>query len=117
MWGGPLLLYLPGEESPHKEFLGWDPNRGIFRGISLGLCAFFALDDGAEVSNKTKGPGEEGAPRNHPEILSQKVADSECRFPYDSYGKNRALFWPCLGEGFWSNIRWPLLLPASLFYR
>ena len=29
-----------------------------------------------------KGPGEKGAPRNHPEILSQKVADFECRFPY-----------------------------------
>ena len=27
--GGPLLLYFPGKEPPHKEFLGWDPNRGI----------------------------------------------------------------------------------------
>ena len=47
-----------------------------------------------------------------PEIPSQKVADFECRFPYGPYGKNRARFWPFLGEGFWGNIRWPLLLPA-----
>ena len=33
------------------------------------------------VSSKTKGPGKEGAPRNHPEISSRKVADIECRFP------------------------------------
>ena len=36
-----------------------------------------------ELSSKTKRPGEEGAPRNHPEISSQEVADFECRFPYD----------------------------------
>ena len=52
------------------------------------------------LSSKQKGPGEEGAPRNHPEISSQKVANFECRFPYDSYGKSRR----------------PLLLPAPLFY-
>ena len=28
-----------------------------------------------------KGPGEKGAPRNHPESSSQKLADFECRFP------------------------------------
>ena len=39
-----------------------------------------------------KGPGEEGAARNHPEISSQKLADFECRFPYDSYGRDRAPF-------------------------
>ena len=33
------------------------------------------------LSSKTKGPGEKGAPRNHPEISSQKLADLECRFP------------------------------------
>ena len=49
------------------------------------------------VSSETKWPGEEGAPRNHPEISFQKVADVECRFPYDSYGKNRAPSWPVLG--------------------
>ena len=36
-----------------------------------------------------KGPGEKGAPRNHPEISSQKLADFERRFPYDSYGRDR----------------------------
>ena len=45
------------------------------------------------VSSKPKGPGEEGAPRNHPEISSQKVANVECRFTYDSYGRDRAPFW------------------------
>ena len=34
------------------------------------------------------------------EISSQKLADFECRFPYDSYGRGRAPFWPFLGEGF-----------------
>ena len=43
-------------------------------------------------SSKTKGPGEKGGPRNHPEISSQKLADFECRFPYDSYGRDRAPF-------------------------
>ena len=38
------------------------------------------------VSSEIKGQGEEAAPRNHPEISSQKVADFEYRFPYDSYG-------------------------------
>ena len=41
---------------------------------------------------------------NHPEISSQKVADFERGRPYDSYGKNRASFWPFLGEGFWGNM-------------
>ena len=42
--GGPLLLYFPGKEPPHKEFLGSDPNGGDLGGISLCLCAFFALE-------------------------------------------------------------------------
>ena len=50
------------------------------------------------LSSKTKGPGEEWGPRNHPEVSSQKVADFQCRCPYDSYGKNRALFWPLFGR-------------------
>ena len=69
-----------------------------------------------KISSKPKGPGEKGAPRNHPEISSQKLADFECRVPYDSYGKNRAPFWPFLGEGLWGNIRRPLLLLALLVY-
>ena len=68
------------------------------------------------LSSKTKGPGEKGAPRNHPEISAQKLADFECRFPYGSYGRDRAPFWPLLGEGFWGNIRRPLLLPAPFVY-
>ena len=59
-----------------------------------------------QVSSKQKGPG---APRNHTEISAQKVADFECRFPYDSYGKDRAPFWLFWGEGFWGNIRRPPL--------
>ena len=27
---GPLLLYFPGKEPPHKKCLGWDPNWRIF---------------------------------------------------------------------------------------
>ena len=42
------------------------------------------------LSSKTKGPGEKVAPRNHPKISSQKLADFECRFPYDSYAKGQS---------------------------
>ena len=54
----------------------------------------------SRINSKPKGSGEEGAPRVHPEISCQKVADFECRFPYDSYGKNRVSFGPFLGEIF-----------------
>ena len=40
-------------------------------------------------SSTTKGPGEKGVPRNHPEKSSQKLADFECRVPCDSYGRDR----------------------------
>ena len=36
---------------------------------------YFCQGDTCYFSSKAKGPGEEGDPRNHPEILSQKVAD------------------------------------------
>ena len=78
--------------------------------------AVILLVNPLSFSSKTKGPGEEGAPRNHSEISSQEVADFECRFPHDFYAKNRAPFWPYLREGFWGNIRRPLLLPAPLVY-
>ena len=43
MWGeGPLLLDFPGKEPPHKEFLGWDPNWGIF-GVFLYVYVLFSL--------------------------------------------------------------------------
>ena len=32
------MLYFPGEEPPHKEFEGSDPNWGDLGGISLCLC-------------------------------------------------------------------------------
>ena len=57
---------------------------------------------------------EEGDPRSHPEIWSQKVADFECRFPYDSNGKNRAPFWPFLGEGLGPTFSRPLCFTADL---
>ena len=60
---------------------------------------------------KQRGRERKGPPRNHPEISSQKVADFECRFPYDSYGKNSAP----LSTLCWGNIQQPLLLPAPLF--
>ena len=40
----------------------------------------------------------------------------ECRFPCDSYGRGTAPFCPFLGEGFWGNIRRPLVPPAPLVY-
>ena len=62
---------------------------------------FLSANTDQQTASKTMGPGEKGAPRNHPEISSQKMADFECRFPYNSYGRDRAPFWPFLGEGFW----------------
>ena len=40
--GGPLILYFPGKEPPHKEFLGWDPNWGIFW-VFLYVYVLFSL--------------------------------------------------------------------------
>ena len=65
---------------------------------------------------KQRGWERKGPPRNHPEISSQKVADFECRFSYDSCGQNRAPFRPVSKKEFWGIIRRPLLLPAPLFY-
>ena len=62
-------------------------------------------------SSKQRGRERKGPP----EIIQkfrQKQADFECRFPYESYGRDRAPFWPFLGEGFWGKIWRPLVLPA-----
>ena len=67
---------------------------GESRKISSCFRAGFGQND--FFSSETKGPGERGALRNHPEISSQKLADFECRFPYDSHGRDRAPFWPFL---------------------
>ena len=40
--GGSLLLDFPGKEPPHKDFLGWDPNWGIF-GVFLYVYVLFSL--------------------------------------------------------------------------
>ena len=45
-------------------------------------------------SSKTKGPGEKGAPRNHPEISSQKLADSSADFPMTSMEETEHHFGP-----------------------
>ena len=58
------------------------------------------------ISSKPKGPGEEAAPRNHPEIWSRKVADFECAFPYDSYGRHFYFSHrpsPPINSTLWSN--------------
>ena len=52
------------------------------------------------ISSKTEGPGEKGAPRDHPEISSQKLADFECRFPMTPMEETEHHFCPpFLGEG------------------
>ena len=66
------------------------------------------------ISSKNKGAGIE--PQKSSRNFVSETVDFECRFPYDSYGRDRAPFWPFLGEGFWGNIRRPLVLPAPLFY-
>ena len=61
--------------------------------ISWRQCPLTLMSDPL-ISSKTKGPGEQGAPRNHPEISSQKVADFKCWFPMTPMET-------FLGEGFW----------------
>ena len=64
-----------------------------------------------------KGAGRERCPQKScRNFVSEIGADFECRFQYDSYGRDRAPFWPFLGEGFQSNILRPLVLPAPLLY-
>ena len=45
MWGGggPLILYFPGKEPPHKEFLRWDPNWGFLGYFLYVYVLFFSL--------------------------------------------------------------------------
>ena len=50
------------------------------------------------ISSKAKRLGEKGAPKNHSAISSQKLADFECRFPYDTYGRDRSPFRPLFGR-------------------
>ena len=47
--GGPLLLYFPGKEPPHKEFLGWDPNWGDFRVVLYVYVLFSLLNNQRET--------------------------------------------------------------------
>ena len=66
----------------------------------------------------TRAALKEGAPRNHPKIPSQKVADFECRFPCDPMERTEHHF-----GHFWEKILGaisggPILLPypLTLFY-
>ena len=43
---------------------------------------------------------------------NRKSQDFESRFPFDSYVRDRAPFWPFLGEGFRGNIRRPHCSPG-----
>ena len=88
-----------------RENIRMYPRSGFRSG---GTSAKIRSQKRAPISSKTKWPGEKGAPRNHPEISPRKLVDFECRFSYDSCGRDRAPFWPFLGEGFWGNIRCPL---------
>ena len=65
------------------------------------------------LSSKTKGPGEEGPPEIIQKFRPRKWPISR-QISHDPHGKNRAPFWPFLKEGFWGNIRRPLLLPAPV---
>ena len=49
--GGPLTLYFPGKEPPHKEFLGWDPNWGIW-GVFLYVYVLFSLLKEVQMSEQ-----------------------------------------------------------------
>ena len=49
MGGGASSALFPGKEPPHKEYLGSDPNWGDLGGMSLCVCAVFALDFGVSA--------------------------------------------------------------------
>ena len=50
------------------------------------------------MRKKAPTVSEKASPPNHPEISSQKVADFECIFPYDPYGRNRAAILTLFGR-------------------
>ena len=117
----------------------WERIRGVFSGVFWGPEGFCILQGAQEIKrlgkkgetlkrakdvfaknvinirSKTKGPGERGPQKSSRNFVSETAPDFECRLPYDSCVRDRAAFWPFLGEGFWGNIRRPLVLPAPLF--
>ena len=118
---GPLLTLLRTlpQNPSHNDPLGVHPRRELPLASSTRLAHWMWAQGVAPcrlalrnrpplyraqiISSKKKGPGKKGAPRNHPEISSQKLADFECRFPYDSYGRTEHHFGPFLGEGLWGQ--------------
>ena len=61
----PLLLYFPGKEPSHKEFLGWDPHRGIFRAF---LHVYVLRELGSYILRDTPKPWQLKAPDPEPTI-------------------------------------------------
>ena len=57
-----------------------------------------------------------GAPEIIQKFRLRNWPISSADFPMTPMEWDRAPFWPFLGEGFFGNIRRPLVLPAPLFY-
>ena len=104
----PLLNYTANLEKRRK--IHWRIFKKIQRRNFPEITNFLSLVVVSAVNQR----GRERPPEIIQKFRLSRVADFECRFPYDSYGKNRAPFWPFWGEGFWGNIRRPILLPAPL---
>ena len=93
---------------------GWQFPKRPFRRAGLWLHRVWTTESFSAV--KQRGRKMKQPPEIIQKLHLRKWPISSADFPYDSYGKNRAPFLPFLGEGFWGNIRRPLLLPAPLFY-
>ena len=59
----------------------------------------------ASISSKSAVKQRDRGREGRPEII-QKFRLRSCRFPYDSYERDRAPFCLVLGEEFWGNIRY-----------
>ena len=102
----------PPREQENKIFRG---KRGSIHPYSRHERAWQNLSTIAILSNETKGPGE------RPPKIAQKCRlrnwpISRADFPMTPMEGTEHHFGPFLGEGFWGNIRRPLVLPAPLFY-
>ena len=91
-----------------RLFFSWESFLYFLRLFSEPLRGYSAI---SQRGRERTGP---------PEIINRNFVSESGQFRVrislaDSYGKNRAPFWPFLGEGFGGNIRRPLLLPALSF--
>ena len=111
---GGRLFYLPGKHLKFRdEFRG--KFRRKFRKLRSKFRVFFWKLCSAESIVKQRGRERRGPQKSSRNFVSE-TGRFRVQIPYDSYGRDRAPFWPFFGAAFWGNIRRPLVLPAPLVY-